>query len=536
MKRSSGVLMHVTSLPNDVGIGSLGQEAYDFVDFLVKTKQTYWQVLPLTTTSYGDSPYQSFSAYAGNTHLIDLYTLVDEGYLKSSDIDAVNFGDDPTKIDYGRLFLVRRGVLEEAVSNFKRLGGQDQSEYQSFIKKNQFWLQPFAQYMTVKEGFDNRAWQEWDEAYRYYDAKRVETYCQDHSGRYDYHLVTQFFFDQQWQRLKQYANDHHIQIIGDIPIYVAQDSAEMWISPELFKTDMLGMPTMVAGTPPDNFSATGQYWGNPVYDWPAMAKTRYRWWIERIKHNFYLYDMLRIDHFIGFERYWEIPFGSPDASYGHWAKGPGQHFFQVMKEELGALNIIAEDLGVVNEAVERLRDETGFPGMKVFQFGFNGKTDSIDLPHHYPANSVAYVGTHDNETARGWYEETATQLERDQMSHYLNRHRGEEAAHAMIRGIAASASDLAVYTMQDLLNLGNSARMNTPATIGGNWQWRMTADQYSEGLTERLLDLSETYFRTNPALVHEEQEQATSHITTEAAPSDTATTKTDHLVKKTTEK
>ncbi|MDO4670955.1 MAG: 4-alpha-glucanotransferase [Aerococcus sp.] len=500
MERSSGVLMPITSLPNDLGIGSFGQEAYDFIDFLVRTKQTYWQVLPLTTTSYGDSPYQSFSAYAGNTHLIDLHTLVDQGLLTKDSLSQSDFGADLTMIDYGKIFTARRPLLEQAVQTFIEKGGLETERFMTFYARNEDWLVPFAEYMTVKEGFDNKAWHEWDDDYKHYDAKRVHTYCEKERLRYHYHLVTQYFFDEQWQALKDYANQKCIQIIGDIPIYVAQDSVEMWMFPELFKVDHTGTPTMVAGTPPDGFSDTGQYWGNPVYDWEKMANHHFDWWVKRIAHNFYLYDMLRIDHFKGFESYWEIPFGSPDPSYGHWSKGPGKALFKAIKDELGELNIIAEDLGFMNDDVVALREYTGFPGMKILSFGFNGECDSLDLPHHYPKNSVAYVGTHDNETARGWYEDTATQVQRDQMSHYLSRQYGEPAAYALDRGIAATVSDLAVYTMQNLLNLNNSARLNEPGTIGGNWQWRMTEDQYSETLEEHLLDLTETYFRTNPKL------------------------------------
>lgn len=519
MKRSSGVLMHVSSLPNDLGIGSFGQEAYDFIDFLVQTKQTYWQVLPLTTTSYGDSPYQSFSAYAGNTHFIDLHTLVEAGYLEDEQLQQATFGADPTKVDYGQIFAARRPLLEAATKAFQAAGGMESVAFRTFLTENAAWLAPFARYMTVKEGFENKAWYEWSAAYRTYEEERVRTYCTKHQFRYDYHLVTQFFFDQQWQALKSYANENHIQIIGDIPIYVAQDSVEMWMFPHLFKVDADGRPTMVAGTPPDGFSDKGQYWGNPVYDWEAMAREHYDWWIGRIAHNFRLYDVLRIDHFKGFESYWEIPFGSPDPSYGHWEKGPGYALFETIKQELGPLAIIAEDLGFMNEDVVALREATGFPGMKILSFGFNGECDSLDLPHHYVKNSVAYVGTHDNETARGWYEDTATPRQREQMTHYLKADSNEAPAQVLNRGIAAAVSDLAVYTMQNLLNLDNDARMNEPATIGGNWQWRMTADQYRPELTTQLLDLTETYFRTNTAL----DESMRAHRTPAATTEETAT-------------
>ncbi|MGX7348183.1 4-alpha-glucanotransferase [Aerococcus vaginalis] len=502
MERASGVLMHITSLPSPYGIGTLGAEAYRFVDFLVETKQTYWQVLPLTTTSYGDSPYQSFSAYAGNTNLIDFDLLVSEGLLEQSTLDQQSFGDDPRNVDFGRLFIVRRALLDQAVTRFIAQGGMDSEAFTRFYHTQKAWLDPFCQYMTVKESFEHRAWYEWPTEYRTYNETTVREFCDEHRETYHYHLVTQFFFAQQWQALKQYANDHHIQIIGDIPIYVARDSVEMWMFPELFKVNSNGDPELVAGTPPDNFSATGQYWGNPIYDWQAMADDHYHWWVDRVQYNLSLYDVLRIDHFKGFESYWEIPFGSPDASYGHWQKGPGKALFQAIFDQLGDTAIIAEDLGFMNDQVIALREFTGFPGMKVEIFGFDGDADSEDLPHNYPANSVAYVGTHDNETARGWYE--ALELKKQKrMDHYLRRGDDEAPALALNRGIAASHSDLAIHTMQNLLNLGTESRMNIPGTIGGNWQWRMLDAEYTETLTDHLLDMTTIYSRENQALDHE---------------------------------
>ncbi|MCI5775899.1 MAG: 4-alpha-glucanotransferase [Aerococcus sp.] len=499
MERSSGVLMHITSLPGPYGIGTLGAAAYRFVDFLVETKQTYWQVLPLTTTSYGDSPYQSFSAYAGNTNLIDFDRLIAKDLLAPNDLTAISFGSDVRHVDFGRLFVARRYILEQAVARFEAQGGISDESFKRFYHTQKEWLIPFCRYMTVKEHFDQKPWYEWPDDYRIYDATHVDALCEQNQNTYHYHLVTQFFFNQQWQALKGYANAHQIKIIGDIPIYVARDSVEMWMFPELFKVNASGDPRTVAGTPPDNFSATGQYWGNPIYDWQTMADDHYQWWAERIRYNLSLYDVLRIDHFKGFESYWEIPFGAPDASYGHWEKGPGKALFQAIFDQLGPTEIIAEDLGFMNDQVVALREFTGFPGMKVELFGFDSDGDSTDLPHHYPANSVAYVGTHDNETARGWYE--ALELtKQERMAHYLCISADEPPAWALNRGIAASHSNLAIYTMQNLLNLGTASRMNTPGTIGGNWQWRMVEEDYTDTLTQHLKDITTTYCRENPAL------------------------------------
>ncbi|AMB99272.1 4-alpha-glucanotransferase [Aerococcus urinaehominis] len=500
MTRASGVLLHISSLANDFGIGSFGQSAYDFVDFLVATKQSYWQILPLTTTSYGDSPYQSFSAFAGNTHFIDLERLSQAGLLNPAAYRDVDFGSDPNKIDYAKVFEARRPILEQAVANFVNQGLDQSSAYQKFVTASQDWLDPYCRYMTVKEKFGLQAWYEWDEAYQDYQSEAVAHYVASQPDTYKFHEVCQYFFQVQWQELKAYANSHHIQIIGDMPIYVARDSVEMWQRPEYFKVDVKMNPTMVAGVPPDAFTADGQYWGNPIYDWDYMADQGYDWWLWRLDHSFDLYDIIRIDHFRGFESFWEVPFGAPTAAYGHWTKGPGNQLFDSLKAARGDLAIIAEDLGYMTQEVIDMRDATGYPGMRILQFAFDGEADSDDLPHHYPVNSVAYVGTHDNETARGWYEETASQAIRDQMDAYLNRRPGEPASHALNRGIAASVSDTVIYTMQDLLDLGNEARMNVPSTIGINWMWRMDSRAITNTLKEQLLNLTSLYFRENEKL------------------------------------
>ncbi|WP_448668604.1 4-alpha-glucanotransferase [Aerococcus viridans] len=517
MERASGVVLHISSLPNQFGIGSFGASAYEFVDFLVKTKQQYWQILPLTTTSYGDSPYQSFSAFAGNTHFIDFDLLAKQGYLDKTDYQKVNFGDDPKKVAYNTIFQKRRPILEKAVANFVQAKANNDKEFLQFYEENQFWLVPFAQYMTVKEEQGQNPWYEWPTNLRNYDEAVVTQFCEAHIERYEYHLVTQFWFNQQYKALKEYANDNHIEIIGDIPIYVARDSVEMWTQPELFLTDEKNNPSLVAGVPPDFYSADGQYWGNPIYDWDYMEETDYAWWILRMKESFKLYDVVRIDHFRGFESYWAVPFGSPTAASGSWQKGPGNKIFDQFKKELGDIKVIAEDLGFMTQAVNDMRDQTGYPGMKVLQNGFYGK-DSEDLPHHYPVNSVAYASTHDSMQAYDWYMNQASQADRDQADQYLNRGVGEHPSDAFVRGIAASPSRLAIYMMNDLLRLGPEGRINIPSTIGGNWDWRVRQEDFTVDLEERLRSVTETYFRVNQAFVsQDDQNNGTNSIAAEAA-------------------
>ena len=501
-KRQSGVLMHISSLPGKYGIGSFGQSAYDFVDFLVRTKQRYWQILPLGTTSYGDSPYQSFSAFAGNTYFIDFDILIEEGLLNEADVKGADFGDDPRKVDYAKIFDARRPIMEKAVARF--LKADDLSDYESFVKQNAAWLEVFAEYMAIKEHFDNLAWTEWpDEAIRRREAVSLASYREKLAYKLTYHRVTQYLFFKQWLRLKAYANEHHIEIVGDMPIYVAADSADVWAQPHFFKTDAVGKPTCVAGCPPDEFSETGQLWGNPIYDWEAMDKDGYAWWIERLRESFKIYDIVRIDHFRGFESYWEVPAGSETSASGKWVKGPDYKLFAAVKEALGDLNIIAEDLGFMTDEVIELRERTGFPGMKILQFAFNPDDESIDSPHLAPNNSVMYTGTHDNNTVLGWYKDEIDDATRQYMAQYTNRKEYETVPHAMLRTIFASVSFMAIATMQDLLELDSAARMNYPSTIGGNWTWRMTAEELNPIVEGELYSLTKTYRRMNTDLINE---------------------------------
>ncbi len=500
-KRQSGVLMHISSLPGKYGIGSFGQSAYDFVDFLVRTKQRYWQILPLGTTSYGDSPYQSFSAFAGNTYFIDFDILIEEGLLDEADVKGADFGDDPKKVDYAKIFDARRPIMEKAVARF--LKADDLSDYESFVEQNAAWLEVFAEYMAIKEHFDNLAWTEWpDEATRRRDAASLASYREKLADKLTYHRVTQYLFFKQWLRLKAYANEHHIEIVGDMPIYVAADSADVWAQPHFFKTDAVGKPTCVAGCPPDEFSETGQLWGNPIYDWEAMDKDGYAWWIERLRESFKIYDIVRIDHFRGFESYWEVPAGSETSASGKWVKGPDYKLFAAVKEALGDLNIIAEDLGFMTDEVIELRERTGFPGMKILQFAFNPDDESIDSPHLAPNNSVMYTGTHDNNTVLGWYKDEIDDATRQYMAQYTNRKEYETVPHAMLRTIFASVSFMAIATMQDLLELDSAARMNYPSTIGGNWTWRMTAEELNPIVEGELYSLTKTYRRMNTDLIN----------------------------------
>ncbi|MCY7038434.1 4-alpha-glucanotransferase [Streptococcus sanguinis] len=500
-KRQSGVLMHISSLPGKYGIGSFGQSAYDFVDFLVRTKQRYWQILPLGTTSYGDSPYQSFSAFAGNTYFIDFDVLIEEGLLNEADVKGADFGDDPRKVDYAKIFDARRPIMEKAVARF--LEADDLSDYESFVEQNAAWLEVFAEYMAIKEHFDNLAWTEWpDEAIRRRDAASLASYREKLADKLTYHRVTQYLFFKQWLRLKAYANEHHIEIVGDMPIYVAADSADVWAQPHFFKTDAVGKPTCVAGCPPDEFSETGQLWGNPIYDWEAMDKDGYAWWIERLRESFKIYDIVRIDHFRGFESYWEVPAGSETSASGKWVKGPDYKLFAAVKEALGDLNIIAEDLGFMTDEVIELRERTGFPGMKILQFAFNPDDESIDSPHLAPNNSVMYTGTHDNNTVLGWYKDEIDDATRQYMAQYTNRKEYETVPHAMLRTIFASVSFMAIATMQDLLELDSAARMNYPSTIGGNWTWRMTAEELNPIVEGELYSLTKTYRRMNTDLIN----------------------------------
>jgi len=497
LTRSSGVLMHITSLPNAFGIGSFGQSAYDFVDFLVETKQTYWQILPLTTTSYGDSPYQSFSAIAGNTHLIDFDLLTQMGLLKEADYASVNFGDDPTSVDYERIFSARRPILEMAVKHC--LANQSfQADFKHFEKSNRLWLDDFAEFMAIKGHFGNQALQKWDDKKAVArDPSALEKYRTMLAEQIQYFKVTQYFFFKQWTELKNYANQKGIQIIGDMPIYVAADSVEVWTKPELFQLDKERNPLFVAGVPADQFSATGQLWGNPLYDWEEHKKQGYTWWIHRIEESFKIYDVLRIDHFKGFSDYWQGDGKADIAKYGSWQPGPGYDLFKAVKEQLGDLPIIAEDLGNIDDKARKLLADCNYPGMKILQFGFedvSGK--SLDSPHYCIPHSIVYTGTHDNDVTNGWYN-GLTEQQQQYINDYTHRSEDESICQAMIRQLFATVSNTAIATMQDVLDLPASSRMNVPSTIGGNWQWRMQQSELTQDKKDFLAKMTTLYQRAN---------------------------------------
>ncbi|MGT2887150.1 4-alpha-glucanotransferase [Streptococcus didelphis] len=494
--RASGILMHISSLPGDFGIGTFGKSAYDFIDFLRECKQTYWQILPLSTTSFGDSPYQSFSAIAGNTHFIDFDLLLKTGYLEKEDFQGINFGANPQSVDYAQIFKSRRPILEKAVQNFL-VNPDGKNELEAF-EKNATWLSDFAEFMAIKEYFGNKALQEWDDlSIVKREAAALEAYRAKLADKILYHKVCQYFFYQQWLELKLYANANGIQIIGDMPIYISADSVEVWTMPELFKVDADKKPLYIAGVPADGFSEDGQLWGNPIYNWENHQKTGFAWWIERIKESFKLYDKVRIDHFKGFSDFWEIPGGDTTAKNGRWSSAPGFDLFATVREELGELPIIAENLGYVDERAEKLLAATGFPGMKILEFGLYDQTSqSLDLPHRYHKNCVVYTGTHDNEVVNGWYENLTVKQARF-VDSYIHRSTEETITKAMLRTIFASVGDIAILCMQDLLDKDADSRMNMPNTVGGNWQWRMLSDEIKDSHKEYLIHLTELYGRAN---------------------------------------
>ena len=495
MDRSSGVIMHISSLPGKYGIGTFGEEAYKFGDFLKEAGQKYWQILPLGPTSFGDSPYQSFSAFAGNPYFIDFDLLRKDGLLEKEDYESVDFGSNEEDIDYGIIFRNKMKVLRKAYENSK---SKDIKELKLFIEEEDAWLDDYALYMSVKNSFDLRSWQTWDEDIRLRKPEAMFKYKEDLKDDISYWKFLQFEFFKQWTKLKTYLNELGIEIIGDMPIYVAEDSADVWANPDAFMLDKETLrPLKVAGCPPDIFSATGQLWGNPIYDWNYMDDTGYSWWIDRVRESFKLYDILRIDHFRGFEAYWQIPYGDETAVNGEWVKGPGIKLFNAIKEELGEVNVIAEDLGYLTQEVIDFRNETGFPGMKVLQFAFDSREESDYLPHNYPVNSISYTGTHDNDTFRGWFEVTGNREDVEYSKKYLKLTEEEGYNWGFIRGVWSSVSHTAIALMQDFLNLGNEARINYPSTLGGNWQWRVKDDALTDELAEKIYDITKLYGRVN---------------------------------------
>ncbi len=489
--RKSGVLLPVSAIPSKYGIGAFSKEAYRFIDLLEKAGQSYWQILPLGPTGYGDSPYQSFSTFAGNPYYIDLESLIEEGWLTKKDCEQYDFGDDDAYVDYEKIYLSRFKVLKKAFQNSHI---EKDEAYRQFVEENAYWLKDYALYMAVKNAFGGKSWAEWDEDIKLRKPAAMKKYAEKYAEEVAFYQFQQYLFAKQWFALKEYANGKKIDIIGDIPIYVAFDSSDTWASPELFQLDETLTPVAVAGCPPDAFSATGQLWGNPLYRWDYHKETDYEWWMKRIGYCYKLYDVVRIDHFRGFDEYYSIPYGDPTAEFGHWEKGPGYDIFQTMKAKLGKKAVIAEDLGFLTKSVIKLVKKTGYPGMKILQFAFDSREDSDYLPHNYIANSIVYTGTHDNDTTLGWYEKL-NRRDKAFAKQYLNIKSTKEIQWAFIRAAMASVSDTCVIPMQDYLGLGTEARTNMPSTLGTNWKWRMLPGQFTEALAVRILEMSKLYGR-----------------------------------------
>ena len=472
MRRSGGILMPVTSLPSPWGVGTLGGAAREFIAFLARSGTSVWQVLPVGPTGHGDSPYQSFSTYAGNPYLIDLDDLAEEGLLRRDEYARLDWGGDPTRVDYGALWRNRFGVLRHATD---RLARDHAGELAAFCERERAWLDDYALFMALKDAHGGAPWTTWERPLRLRDAGALSEARSRLDGDVRFWRAVQCLFFRQWERLRAEAGAADVRIMGDLPFYVALDSADVWSRPEQFQLGDDLMPEEIAGVPPDGFSAIGQLWGNPLFAWDRMKADGYEWWCDRIAAQLHRYDILRIDHFRGFDSYFAIPASSVTAADGRWRKGPGIELFRVLEERLGRCEIVAEDLGYLTDSVRRLLADSGFPGMKVLEFAFDTRDseagDETYLPYAYPANSVAYVGTHDNDTALGWLQ-TAPEKDVEVAREYLRLDASEGEAWGMMRGIWASASELAVVQAQDLLGLGSEARINTPSTLGSNWCWR----------------------------------------------------------------
>ena len=493
MKRSSGILMPISSLPSPHGIGTLGVEARKFVDFLAAAGQSWWQILPVGPTSYGDSPYQSFSAYAGNPYLIDLDLLCEDGLLTPAEVNAVSWGMDPARVDYSAIYNGRFPLLHLAM---ERGWERDADKAKAFSEENDAWLPDYALFMALKRHFGMSAWTEWpDEDIRLRRPEAVARYREELADDIRLFTYIQYLFFRQWEALRSYAHEKGIGIIGDLPIYVAMDSADVWADPRAFQLDKRNVPAEVAGVPPDYFTADGQLWGNPLYDWDAMKADGYTWWIRRIAGASRLYDILRIDHFRGLESYWAVPYGETTAKVGRWVKGPGMDLMNVLTEKFPNIQFIAEDLGYLTPEVRQLLEDSGLPGMKVLQFAFDSREAANYLPHTYPRHCVCYAGTHDNSTLMGWKDEAAP-ADIAMAREYLGLHDEEGFNWGVLRGGQSSVADLFIAQMQDYLGLGSEARMNTPGILGGNWQWRMLPGQITDELTARIARMTSLYGRS----------------------------------------
>ncbi|MBO5891475.1 MAG: 4-alpha-glucanotransferase [Oscillospiraceae bacterium] len=490
--RKSGILMHITSLPGPYGIGTMGSYAYRFLDFLKQAGQGYWQILPLSPTGFGDSPYQAFSTCAGNHYLIDLDMLVQDGLLRQEELDSVCWGDNPSRVDFGCLYRERIRILKMARDRF-----QPNAAYQAFLAENANWLEDYCLFMAIKTHLGGCVWTQWPQKLKFRDPEALAQIRRDLDDDISLHCFAQFCFDNQWKALRNYAEKLGIRIIGDVPIYVPLDSADVWTSPELFQLDDQLRPIRVAGCPPDAFSADGQLWGNPLYNWEKMADSGYAWWINRLDAAAKMYDVIRFDHFRGFESYWSVPAKDITARDGRWEPGPGMDFIRAVQQALPGPEFIAEDLGFITPEVRQLQVDSGYPGMKVLEFAFDSREESDYLPHLYPVDSVCYTGTHDNEPLAQWFE-TADPQDVAYAKAYLGLNEEEGFIWGMIRGCMGSISRLCVVQMQDYLELGSSGRMNFPGTLtSDNWTWRADSGFDSEALANRIRSITKCYGRLN---------------------------------------
>lgn len=488
--RRSGIILPIFSLPSNYGIGTFGEEAYRFVDFLDRAKQTYWQILPVGPTSYGDSPYQSFSTFAGNPYFIDLDMLLKDGMLEKRDIKRYNCCNDENYVDYNLMYKNRYKILKKA---YKNANIRYEKELEKFKNENINWLEDYSLFMALKDHYKGLPWKEWDKDIKFRKEEAVLKYSEMLKNEINFYVFLQYLFYKQWSDLKNYANKKGVKIIGDIPIYVAEDSADIWANPQYFKLDENLNPIEVSGCPPDAFSDTGQLWGNPIYDWDEMKKDKYSWWVERVRAALKIFDVIRIDHFRGFESYWSIPYGDETAINGQWKKGPDINVFSEIKKELGNIDIIAEDLGYITKEVRDLLEGCGYPGMKVLQFAFDPSGDSEYLPHNFDKNTVVYTGTHDNDTIKGWFKSLSKE-EKD----FCKKYTGMKSANdnwAFIKCALSSTANTAIIQMQDILNLDKEARTNIPSTLGTNWRWRMKKDYITEEQEGKLIELTSLYGR-----------------------------------------
>lgn len=503
MKRSSAILLPISALPSPYGIGTLGKAAYAFVDFLARAGQSWWQVLPVGPTSYGDSPYQSFSTYAGNPYLIDLDLLAQEGLLDAAELAAVDWGSDPARVDYGKIYENRLHALRKAVQAFLPHGRE---EVDAFVRENSGWLPDYALFMVLKTRFHMQPWNVWPEPLRMRDEAALERCRGELRDEVDFYCCIQYFFFRQWNALRSYAGTHGVGLIGDLPIYVAMDSADVWASPESFWLDEKNVPVAVAGVPPDYFSADGQLWGNPLYRWDRMQADGFGWWIRRVEGASRLFDALRIDHFRGFESYWAVPYGETTARGGKWMKGPGMALVGVLTSWFHHVQFIAEDLGLLTPEVEQLLKVSGLPGMKILEFAFDAREDSSYLPHRYTPHCVCYVGTHDNAPVMAW-RAAADAVEVETAVRYLGLNESEGFHWGMIRGGMSSVAELFVAQLQDYLGLGADSRINTPGTSGGNWTWRVRDTLLTPELADRIARMTRLYGRSSDWWLRQQQQE-----------------------------